>query len=45
MLEVIAGVALIALAVLVPLALLGAAILACARVLRVRRRESELDAG
>jgi len=35
-LEVIAGVALIALAVLVPLALLGAAILACARVLRVR---------
>jgi len=43
-LEVIAGVALIALAVAIPLALLGAAILFGARVARSRRRESALDA-
>lgn len=42
-LEVIAGIALIALAVAIPLALLGAAILFGARVTRTRRRESALD--
>jgi len=42
-LEVIAGIALIALAVATPLALLGAAILFGARVTRTRRRESALD--
>jgi len=43
-LEVIAGIALIALAVGIPLGLLGAAILFGARVARTRRRESALDA-
>ena len=43
-LEVIAGVALIALAIAIPLALLGLAILFGTRVARTRRRESALDA-
>lgn len=43
-LEIIAGIALIALAVAIPLALLGAALLFGARVARSRRRESALDA-
>lgn len=43
-LEVMAGIALIAIAVAIPLALLGLAILFGARVARARRRESALDA-
>lgn len=43
-LEVIAGVALITLAIALPLALLGALILFGARIGRTRRRESALDA-